>query len=61
MNTRHRIYLIFFLSIGIIFLIIALVQNQHIAGYDIFSNFTSEQVQDFLNTYTTGFPRPWAP
>ena len=59
MNTRARIYLIFFLSIGIIFLLIAIV-HQQADLYETISTFTETQVKDFLNTYVAGFPRPWA-
>jgi len=58
MNTRARIYLIFFLSIGIIFLLIAIV-HQQVSLYETISTFTETQVKDFLNTYVAGFPRPW--
>ncbi len=57
MNTRARIYLIFFLSIGLIFLLIAIVQQATL--YDTINTFTETQVKDFLNTYVAGFPRPW--
>ncbi|MCG3226377.1 MAG: hypothetical protein H7645_05600 [Candidatus Heimdallarchaeota archaeon] len=59
MNTRARIYLIFFLSIGIIFLLIAIV-HQQVNLYETINTFTETQVKDFLNTYVAGFPRPWA-
>ncbi|MCG3223499.1 MAG: hypothetical protein H7647_03465 [Candidatus Heimdallarchaeota archaeon] len=57
MNTRSRIYVIFFLSIGLIFLLIAIVQNQ-IDHYAAIQTFTQANIIDFLDTYTTGFPRP---
>lgn len=59
MNTRARIYMIFFLSIGIIFLLIAIV-HQQATFYETINTFTETQVKDFLNTYVAGFPRPWA-
>ena len=58
MNARSRIYIIIALSIGIIFLIIAIVQNQ----MDVLSNiknFTESELQDFLDGYVNGFPKPW--
>jgi len=48
---------IFFLSIGLIFLLIAIVQNQ-IDHYAAIQTFTQANIIDFLDTYTTGFPRP---
>ncbi|MHA1406920.1 MAG: hypothetical protein ACTSSG_06020 [Candidatus Heimdallarchaeaceae archaeon] len=56
MNTRHRIYLVFFLALGIIFLLIAIVHQQ--LDHYLLRNFTENQVKDILDTYTTGFPRP---
>ena len=57
MNARNRIYLIFFLAIGIIFLIIAIVQGQ-IVRYTEISSFTDFLIKDFLSAYVTGFPNP---
>ena len=57
MNARNRIYVIFFLAIGIIFLIIAIVQGQ-ILRYEAISSFTDFVMRDFLSTYVTGFPNP---
>jgi len=57
MNARNRIYLIFFLAIGIIFLIIAIVQGQ-IVRYTEISSFTDFFIKDFLSAYVTGFPNP---
>ena len=45
------------MSIGIIFLLIAIVQSQ-ILHYEAISSFVEANVIDFLDTYTTGFPRP---
>jgi len=60
MNTRARIFLIFFLSIGIILLIIAIVQStQQIGLYQDIATFTEDQVKDLIGTYTAGFPKPW--
>jgi hypothetical protein len=57
MNARNRIYLIFFLAIGIIFLIIAIVQSQ-ILWYEQISSFTDFVIKDFLGAYVSGFPNP---
>ncbi|MHA2357233.1 MAG: hypothetical protein ACXABK_00505 [Candidatus Heimdallarchaeaceae archaeon] len=60
MNTRARIFLIFFLSIGIILLLIAIVQStQQIGLYQEIATFTEDQVQNLIDTYTAGFPKPW--
>ncbi len=58
MNARARIFLIFFISIGIIFLIIAIVQYQSLI-YDHISHFTEIELKSFLDTYISGIPKPW--
>ncbi|MCE7741981.1 MAG: hypothetical protein GOP50_05940 [Candidatus Heimdallarchaeota archaeon] len=58
MNARARIFLIFFMSIGIIFLIIAIVQHQALY-YDSFSLFSEAKLKDFLDVYVSGIPKPW--
>ena len=60
MNTRERIYLIFFLSIGIILLLIAIVQLQALF-YDQISNYASDPlIRSFLTPYIAGFPSPFS-
>ncbi|MHA1853979.1 MAG: hypothetical protein ACTSUF_10805 [Candidatus Heimdallarchaeaceae archaeon] len=59
MNTRYRIYLIFFLSIGIVFLLIGIVKGIEQHHLQDLLSFTNEQVRDFLNAYYHGFPKPW--
>lgn len=58
MNARARIFLIFFISIGIIFLIIAIVQHQTLY-YESITHFTQDKMKDFLDAYVSGFPKPW--
>ena len=58
MNARARIFLIFFISIGIIFLIIAIVQHQS-WFYEQITLFTEDNMKSFLDTYVSGFPKPW--
>ena len=58
MKARSRIYMIIALSIGIIFLIIAIVQNQIVEFANI-TNFGETEVKDFLDAYVVGFPKPW--
>lgn len=58
MNARARIFLIFFISIGIIFLIIAIVQAQF-SDYAKISLFTENDMKSFLEAYLSGIPKPW--
>jgi len=58
MNARARIFLIFFISIGIIFLIIAIVQHQA-WYYDQLPLFSEGNMKDFLEAYISGIPKPW--
>jgi len=59
MSARSRINLLFFLSIGIIFLIIAIVVPEQMGMYELISDFNDELVKDFLSAYLNGFPHPW--
>ncbi|MHA1200496.1 MAG: hypothetical protein ACTSQF_14335 [Candidatus Heimdallarchaeaceae archaeon] len=58
MNARARIFLIFFMSIGIIFLIIAIVQHQA-WFYEQISLFSEGNMKSFLDAYISGIPKPW--
>ncbi|MFW9852371.1 MAG: hypothetical protein ACFFDS_05485 [Candidatus Thorarchaeota archaeon] len=59
MNTRERIYLTFFLSIGIILLLIAIVMSQT-TYYEQISNFVlNTDIRNFLTPYLAGFPTPF--
>lgn len=59
MSARSRINLLFFLSIGVIFLIIAIVVPEQMGMYKLISDFNDELVKDFLKAYLNGFPHPW--
>ncbi len=60
MSARSRINLLFFLSIGIIFLIIAIVVPEQMGMYELISDFNDKSVKDFLSAYLNGFPHPWS-
>ncbi len=58
MKARDRLYLVISLSIGILFLILAIVQNQFDVLGEI-AEFTEEEIKQFIDVYIHGFPHPW--